>query len=514
MHYLSRFKHLYSGTLLFLVLFGSLGLTKYIGAGSIVETAWAACSTAGTVEANDGNCYTDPVNKRGYYGPATTDTVTKEKAPACDKTKSDYLNCCAKSPSDSSCQKGAVLADVACSNTFVLDFITCTLGKIVGYFTSGLQSLIGGDDGIIAGILKAFTHVLGGQASSALPGTSPRSLTEVYDRYGALGALGLGVQQMYQSPPVTTADYLATIHPIAPAFAEVTGSQVLNNSGQSPTVRFWALSRNLAYTFFAVILVVIGLMVMFRSKIDPRTTVSVTAALPNLIVALVMITFSLAFAGFIIDIGRVLMDLFRQILLGTAFAGGAPVPDIGNGVGLSTADIWGSFVLNLNNGVSFGGIGGGIVGFFVTLIVMVFAFIVGIQVFVMLLFRYINLLLKPVFAPFVFLFGALPGHGGSMGNWFKSYLVDAITFPLVFIVLNIALAIKNSQTIASNDPFGFLTGGANLNSLLAIGVLFTATKIPAMLEEALDVKPASHVDRAGSQPSSMLKSVPIVKNFL
>lgn len=388
-------------------------------------------------------------------------------------------------------------------------------GINANFIGEGLKKLI---TGIIQNLITALSNIIGGDPNikppvSMTPGVSNpnETLSYMYERYGALGAIGLGVQEMYDKPPVTTADYLATIDPIAPAFAQDSkdGRAVLY-----PLRGYWEASRNLAYIFFVLVLVAIGLMIMFRSKIDPRTTVTVTAALPNLVVSLILITFSLALAGFIIDIGRIFMELVKSIL-GGAVTGNQPLPGLKEGfVDLSTSTIWKSFILNLNGGVSFGGIGGSIVGFFVSLIVMFFALVVGIQVFIMLLFRYINLILKPIFAPFVFLFGALPGRGGNAGNWFKGYLVDALTFPLVFLVLNLALSIKNTSDVVSNDPFGVFIGGAQLNSIVAIGVLFMATKIPALLEDAMDIKPSGHVDKSGSQPGQMLKQVPIVKNLL
>lgn len=388
------------------------------------------------------------------------------------------------------------------------------LGGIFSFFTDKLGELV---QNIIGFVIKTLTVIIGGDpkakpAVGLTTGTTTPidTLSYMYERYGALGAIGMGVQEMYDNPPVTTVDYLATIAPIAPAFAQETkdGRAVLN-----PLSGYWIASRNLAYIFFVLVLVAIGLMIMFRSKIDPRTTVTVTAALPNLVVSLILITFSLALAGFIIDVGRIFMELFKSIL-GGAVTGNEPLPGLKEGVNLSPWSIYQSFIFNLNGGVSFGGTAGAVVGFFVTLIIMFFAFVVGIQVFIMLLFRYINLILKPIFAPFVFLFGALPGRGGNAGNWFKGYLVDALTFPLVFLVLNLALSIKNIDATISNDPFGVFIGGANLNSIVAIGVLFMATKIPALLEDAMDIKPSSHVDKSGSQPGQMLKQVPIVKNLL
>jgi hypothetical protein len=361
-------------------------------------------------------------------------------------------------------------------------------------------------ENVVTFIMTTLAKAIGGNPQTQGLGP-PKTVEQAYERYGAMGAIGLGVQEMYRQPPVTTADYLATINPIVSAHAK-SGQDVLR-----PVADYWRLSRNLAYIFFVLVIVTIGLMVMFRSKIDPRTTVSVTAAIPGLIVSLILITFSLAFAGLIIDIGRIGMDLIRNLLLGTAGVGSG-VPNIGSGVGLSPGDIWTAFIFNLNNGVSFGGFAGGIVGAFLSLVVMAFAFIVGIQVFMMLLFRYINLIIKPIFAPFTFLFGALPGRGSNIAGWFKSYLVDALTFPIVLLILNLALTIKNTSNVVSDDPFGVFIPGANLNSLIAIGILFLSTKVPAILEDALDIKPSSHVERSGSQPASMAKQIPILRNFL
>lgn len=383
---------------------------------------------------------------------------------------------------------------------------------ILANFTTTLETLV---QNIVKFLMKTIIILLGGVPDPSLgydPSSPPKTMAEAYERYGALGAIGITVQGMYVDPPVTTGDYLATIHPIAPAVAaEVSGNQAL-----TPISAIWTITRNLAYIFFVIILVAIGLMIMFRSRLDPRTTVTLTAALPGLIVSLLLITFSLAFAGFIIDIAKILQNLIIGVFQGSV--GQALIPE-GQGVRLELTSIWQAFTFNFQSNVV--SLGDGIpvlVEFFIQLIILLFAFIVSFQVIVMLLFRYINLIVKPIFAPFTFLFGALPGKGGNMAAWFKSYLVDALTFPLVLFILNIAFYIKNTSaqsSIVGNDPFGVFGGqGANFNSIIAIGILFLATKVPALLEDALDIKPSPNVERAGAQPTAMAKQIPILRNFL
>src|SRR3990172_5935873 len=60
-----------------------------------------------------------------------------------------------------------------------------------------------------------------------------------------------------------------------------------------------------------LVLVAIGFMIMFRMKINAQTVISVENALPRIIIALILITFSYPIAGFMID----LMYLFFLLVV-------------------------------------------------------------------------------------------------------------------------------------------------------------------------------------------------------
>lgn len=371
---------------------------------------------------------------------------------------------------------------------------------------------------IVQGILATLAEAIGGKSKNNFTyNDPPKTTAEAYERYGALGAIGLSVQDMYDNKPVTTAGYLASINPIVQIGAQTPGGADVLQKETSPILTFWVASRNFAYIAFVLILVTIGFMLMFRSKIDPRTTVTVTAALPNLVVSMVLITFSLALAAFLIDFGKLLEEVVKAIING-ALTGGKALVGGGTGsnqVGLSVGDIWGNFVFNNNNNLTLGNGAGDLVGTFVNLVILIFGFFVGIQVFIMLLTKYVSILVKPIMAPFVFLIGALPGKGHVSGGWFKGYLVDVLTFPVVLLILNLASAIKQAPALSpQGDPFGLLAPGSNLTSLAALGVLIFATKVPAMLEDALDTHPSKTVAGAGLQAKDVTKQIPIVKNLL
>ena len=64
----------------------------------------------------------------------------------------------------------------------------------------------------------------------------------------------------------------------------------------------WKAMRNLSYLILVLIIIIIGFMIMFRMKLNPQTITSVENALPKIIVTLILITFSYAIAGFMIDL--------------------------------------------------------------------------------------------------------------------------------------------------------------------------------------------------------------------
>jgi len=411
----------------------------------------------------------------------------------------------------------------------------CTLGDIGCLINNKFGDELTGivDRVVTGGETAVVARIDGTGKATASTNTGSKNLSDYYEQYGALGAMGLGMKQMYDTPPIKPVDYLATIHPITPAFAvsqcTVVGNPPTNTCGifTDTIILFWTAARNLAYILFVIVLVAIGLMMLFRSKLDPRTTVTVTAAIPGVIAALILITFSLAIAGFMINIGQALQEVVKNILLNPVLTaqpllnqpGVLTTPSPDNQVGLSVTDIWARFLTPFkgNGYVSLGsGLGSGVVSFFVTFVVAIFTFIVAIQVFFMLFMRYLNLIVKPIYAPIAFLFGAIPGRGGVTVNWFKGYIIDILVFPLTLLLLNMAMAIRISGEIGKNgDPFGIIAGGAgvDLTSLVVIGILIITTKVPGMLEAAFDVKPDAHVSRSGVDPSSMAKKVPLIGNF-
>src|SRR5579885_1886793 len=68
-----------------------------------------------------------------------------------------------------------------------------------------------------------------------------------------------------------------------------------------PILTIWVASRNIAYFLFVFAFMLIGLGIMLRLHIDPRTVMTVQNQIPRIIICILLITFSYAIAGLMID---------------------------------------------------------------------------------------------------------------------------------------------------------------------------------------------------------------------
>ncbi|MDO8609210.1 MAG: hypothetical protein Q7R95_01560 [bacterium] len=79
-------------------------------------------------------------------------------------------------------------------------------------------------------------------------------------------------------------------------------SEGLGFGAIQPFSKIWVAMRDLAYVVLVLIIIAAGFMIMFRMKLNPQTVISLENALPKIVVTLIIITFSFAIAGFLIDL--------------------------------------------------------------------------------------------------------------------------------------------------------------------------------------------------------------------
>lgn len=97
-------------------------------------------------------------------------------------------------------------------------------------------------------------------------------------------------------------------------FPKALAAEGIGMGSIQPFAKIWKIFRDVTYLLLVVVLIAIGFMIMFRTKINPQTVISVENSLPKIIIALILITFSFAIAGFLVDLMYMLIAIIVSIL--------------------------------------------------------------------------------------------------------------------------------------------------------------------------------------------------------
>lgn len=133
---------------------------------------------------------------------------------------------------------------------------------------------------------------------------------------GLIGVLQNSIVTMY-TPPLHTSDYLKYLSAnfgLAKKSYAASNSNDLGYNSISPLSSVWVASRNVAYLFFVLIFLIIGIGIMLRVHIDPRTVMTIQNQIPKIIIAIVLVTFSFAIAGLLIDLMYVISYLLLNLI--------------------------------------------------------------------------------------------------------------------------------------------------------------------------------------------------------
>lgn len=290
---------------------------------------------------------------------------------------------------------------------------------------------------------------------------------------GAIGGFYSLMGGMYSYPPANTYRYVADVMDNAgmapPAYAQGLGFASLD-----PILSLWKTFRNVAYFFFIAVLIVIGIMIMLRQKVSAQASVSAQQALPSIIISLILVTFSYAIAGLLIDVMYLSMfliaGLFNVITDGTSTATLGTEMISMNILNLTGMLFMGSAIDNMGSNMNLvtsvvSGLAGnsdsswwtGFVGFLggLTLsIVLAVAVLIGtVKLFFELLKSYASIIMGVVFAPLYLMMGAIPGQN-AFGPWFKNLIGNLAAFPTVLLFVIIFRIF--TENIGNDNAGGFM----------------------------------------------------------
>jgi len=316
------------------------------------------------------------------------------------------------------------------------------------------------------------------------------------------------------------------------------GYDELMDSGIS---NIWAKFRDLAYLFFVVVMIVIGFMIMFRSKLGGQTLVTLGNTIPNVIIGLILVTFSFAIAGLIIDVGGLITNFLASLfdgklasiedvwhLMKSVFgnsniltAGSVGVIGFSGAGGLVSA-LGATTAIGLL--ASFGTIlaGIGLVGLILLLAVVGIVFVGIIKLLITLYKAYFGILLGVALGPLQIMIGTIPGQNHMTKNWLLGILRNVLVFPVVFFIVNapnlllgngdIDLSLPEKLTFA--DPTDSVTNvpvtGGIIMFVLRVFVIFLAAQAPKYIEAFIPNTSSKAAGDAGAAAKMSLSKIPLV----
>lgn len=308
-----------------------------------------------------------------------------------------------------------------------------------------------------------------------------------------------------------------------------TGYDDLRESGIDS---LWSKTRDLAYLGFVVIMIGIGFMIMFRSKIGGQALVTVGNSIPRIVIALVLVTFSFAIVGFIIDLSGTLMGFIGSVFgmenpvnpmnIFQIFKGLLGMQDSTNieAIGAFVAtDLIGAVMASLTLLapvlIPVAGFAVAAASFMVLLILLTVIAIVTfgvIKLWFVLVKAYLGLLVNVITAPLSIMIGAFPGSQQATGNMFKSVLRNALVFPMAFAIINLPYAFEPGQ-LSLNFPATFnpnallnLKLGGLILAIAKVIAIYIAAQSPLFLKSMIPASaPKSGVDAAGAIKQSLTK---------
>lgn len=346
---------------------------------------------------------------------------------------------------------------------------------------------------------------------------------------GAIPGMGRAIAFLMQERPAGTDIYLADLLQHAPltksAYAQGLGFQSL-----TPVLGIWKAMRDLTYLLYVIIFIIVGFMIMFRQKLQGGLVVTVESALPNLIVTLILITFSYAIAGLLIDVLYLTLYLIARIFeplitlqnntlvnialtqdifatgFGLVFNGPNGNPSVVQSAADAVSQIASGFFDSLNVADWLGDIGSGILGIIGALVFALAIFFAVVRTFFKLLEAYIGFILQVIFAPFQLVTGALTGQS-TFRDWIAVTIANLAVFPVVVVMIFLALALGGSGNPDENigylpteegqiqagftPPLVTLRSGVggqiaySFQALVAIGILMLMPEALKMTREAL-----------------------------
>lgn len=330
---------------------------------------------------------------------------------------------------------------------------------------------------------------------------------------------------IYSHPPASAIAW--THHTLANAgLAKPVYAQGIGFAALSPFLPLWQVTRNIAYSLLIIVMIVIGFMLIFRTQIDAHTVISVQAAIPKIVMTILIITFSYPIVGFLVD----LMYLAIALVVSVFLSGipGNKLADLGVaewqssmmtggmwtlistvfGAGMRSVDDFGKFwAIEAGSAITGAGIGALIgasafwwaaaigilapVGIILLLLGLGLLF-VFIRLLMLLANAYIQVIISLILGPLLLLNEAIPGRS-AFKEWLFNIMANLSVFPATAMILMFATFLTSSGVGGSwSPPFLPNSPGAGqgfFGAFLGISIIFLSPNLVVAVKKVFTPKP-------------------------
>ncbi|MBI4062648.1 hypothetical protein HY410_01885 [Candidatus Gottesmanbacteria bacterium] len=341
-----------------------------------------------------------------------------------------------------------------------------------------------------------------------------------YDKSAIAGLSGMAVV-MYENPPANTYAFVRDMSQSLGFSARPAYAQGVGFTGLSALLPIWKVFRNIAYALLAIIMIVVGFMIMLRKKIDPKTVVTVQNAIPNIVITLILITFSYAIVGILIDLMYLVMGLSMKMIydmnqtvfgdktvehylkgnLGTALngffgAGWGAWDDILSFIpwqfqagAVAIPGIIAAVFTGFSRTTIYALLAAPVLFFGLLALILLFGMI---RLIFMLIDAYIHIIIALLIAPLQLAMGAMPGTN-SFASWITNLVSKLIVFPITGILIMITFYLTSS-TVNGNvwappllAPEGASATG--MAGIIGLGMLLGIPSIVGSIQKMLKAEP-------------------------
>lgn len=325
-------------------------------------------------------------------------------------------------------------------------------------------------------------------------------------------------------------------------------------TGLQPILPIWRNVLNIAYLLLALIFMIIGIGIMLRIKIDARTVMTLQNQIPRIIISIILITFSYAFAALLIDLmwtmtfvgvnqlttienpkvdnDKTLSQKATNSLMQNPIIYANDIYDVdtkielGGGIGnlaWHTSQGFGNLIkrivnniLNTDNnkcvhgllppkvdpGACVAGLIGGVATFIFIIVIFIAILITLFKVWWMLLKAYLYTIMYVILAPVWIIFGLLPGRPLGFEKWIRSLFVNLAVYPLVVYLFVVArVLMEKFKEDPQNKYIPPLVGNPDMEQfgvLLAFGAVLMTPTLIDWLRDAMNVKGSPYGKNIGA----------------